>query len=152
MIKLNEDFIEKIDDDEIISGSSENDEQDDVVRASLMKKAVGIYMSNEQPALLVSQKIFKFRELLDKLLKRLFNNNICIGDYVIGEWGYSDNEYDEIVSHSSDNGDVMHFYVFFNDQFKSSKNVIWFFNRFNEMFWHAFHTTIADTNDFYYNA
>ena len=47
MIKLNEDFIEKIDDDEIIYGSSENDDQDDVVRASLMKKAVGIYMSND---------------------------------------------------------------------------------------------------------
>lgn len=47
MIKLNEDFIEKIDDDEIISGSLENGEKDDVSRASLMKKAVGIYMSNE---------------------------------------------------------------------------------------------------------
>ena len=90
--------------------------------------------------------------MLDKLLKRLFNNNICIGDYVISELGYRDNEYDEIVSHSSDNGDVMHFYVFFNDQFKSSKNVIWFFNQFNEMFWYAFHSTIAYTNDFYYNA
>ena len=112
MIKLNEDFIEKIDDDEIISGSSENDEQDDVVRVSLMKKAVGIYMSNEH---FVSEKIFKFRELLDKLLKRLFNNNIWIGDYVICEWGYGDNEYDEIVSCSSDNGDIMHFYVFFKD-------------------------------------
>ncbi len=47
MIKLNEDFIEKIDDDDIISGSSENEKKDDVGRASLMKKAVGIYMSND---------------------------------------------------------------------------------------------------------
>jgi hypothetical protein len=151
-MRINEDYIEDITQDDIVVKEEQQD--DDYTKATQMKKALGLYMSkNDHPEAFEGNNMVNFSKELNKKINRLFSTNAAIGDYVLTDWQFGQTEYDNLFEAlDMTNGDALHFYVFFDDDFKTSQNVIWFFNKFNEYFWDTYHKVISDSDDFYYKA